>query len=211
MLTVSAVILMLNRRSFLTISFILEMLSLVIEERWKPTRRSSSTSVRPTISRLCHSKTRDRDITASPDTFVNERKMSVADFPTFTRNSKLIRFWICSSGMIWTREVNLNNAHAWTMEKTPAKLVVFDEAISVDYGHTDIMALSVRDLSLVWIGSLFNSNTPRTPNGMRSGGSIILGGCTHEMHVERNAAIRGRILLSCLLAPTGGWDETGKI
>lgn len=70
-------------------SLIFEMLRIVFEEHGRPTRFSSSSSLRPSLSPRCHSETRGRDTTGYQCTYVYKRKLSVTDFPSFARNLEL--------------------------------------------------------------------------------------------------------------------------
>jgi hypothetical protein len=75
-LTISAIIQMLKHRSFWTISLIFSTFPLVFDIEGCPGRLSSSTSSRPCMNHLCHSKTHVHDITLSPYTFFNSWKHS---------------------------------------------------------------------------------------------------------------------------------------
>ena len=87
----SAIIRTVNRRSPRTICFTRSTLSAVLLVEGLPLLESSSTSSRPSLNHLCHSKTRERDIVSSPYTSCSIPSASDGVFPSWTKNFRLIR------------------------------------------------------------------------------------------------------------------------
>jgi hypothetical protein len=79
-LTISAIIQMLKRLSFRTISLIFSTFPSVFDGEGCPGRSSSSTSSQPSMNHSCHSKTHVHDITLSPYTSFSSWKHSVGVF-----------------------------------------------------------------------------------------------------------------------------------
>lgn len=132
-LSISAIILTLDRRTFRAISLIFEMLSWVFENHGPNPHvvRLQLHYDRRTKSFVPLENTRSRHNSISC-TFVDKQNISGADFPSFTRNVQLIRRSIISSGIISTWEIDLNDTHTWNVERTPTKPILFDAVIFVD-------------------------------------------------------------------------------
>jgi len=133
----------------------------------------SSTTSRPSRNSPCHSKTRDRDVTSSPCTSVDERKLSVADFPSFTGSFQSIRCSILSSGTISDvqREQGYSDRRSQvkTTERRPDQTPVLLGAttfMAYKYTRTRVPVLSpVRQPRVIQYGHTsctHNANATRT-------------------------------------------------
>jgi len=104
-----------------------------------------------TKSRLCHSKTRGRDMTSSPYTCVDKQKLSVAHYPDFAGNFK-IDFFVRRDFGRTTRRTRYSDRRTRVNYRTCG---------SVSSGWNRVEIRSVPVLSLVLYVSLFNIAIPR--------------------------------------------------
>ena len=88
----SAIVRTVNLQSLRTSCFTLVMFSSVSVVEGRPDLGLFSTSLRPLLKRLCHSKTLGLDVIFLPQTSLRSLKHSVGFFPSFTQNFRLIRF-----------------------------------------------------------------------------------------------------------------------
>ena len=82
-----------------TICFTRSTLSAVLLIEGLPLLESSTTSSRPSLNRLYHSKTRERDIVSSPYTSCSIPSASDGVFPSRTKNFRLIDTLLCCHGL----------------------------------------------------------------------------------------------------------------